>query len=58
MISVANGRPDWCPIECNVDDIKTEIKEERLQCMYIDRTLANGLQVALGIINKHCKSEE
>lgn len=43
LLKVVNDKPEWCPIKCDIEDIKSDIKEEKLQCMYIDRTLANGL---------------
>ena len=57
LIKVANGKPDWCPIKCDIENIKSDIKEEKLQCMYIDRTLANGLGISLEIIDKHISGD-
>ena len=58
VISVANGRPDWCPIKCSVEDIKNDIENERDCCEFVDRTLANGLRMAFNIINKHCGEDK
>ena len=53
-----NGElPSFCPIKCDIEDIKSDIKEEKLQCMYIDRTLANGLGISLKIIDKHISGD-
>ena len=38
VITVAISKPDWCPIKCDIDDIRQEILEET-KCPYGDKCL-------------------
>ena len=45
LIKVANGKPEWCPIKCDIEDIRGEVKK-------MPRWRINQEEV-LQIIDKH-----
>ena len=61
LIKVANGKPDWCPIKCDIDDIKTEIKAEIQDHEGEEDEFSMGIRCGLrktnGFIDKHIGGE-
>lgn len=60
LITVADGKPEWCPIKCDIEDIKAEIISEAKMigniakpCKYND-----ALEKCLEIIDKYIKGEQ
>ena len=53
LIKVANGKPEWCPIKCDIEDIKAEIDSHCSE----NRDRNDGLYIAMKIIDKHIKGE-
>lgn len=52
-------KPEWCPIMCDINEIKTEIKDfydDNKACDQED--VAYGLKITLDIINEHIKGEQ
>ena len=52
LIKVANGKPDFCPIKCDIEDIKTEIAEYK-----DDKERNEMIDIVLEIIDRHCGKE-
>ena len=52
VMGVASGRPEWCPIKCDIEDIKAEIEASRYGLVN------DGLDLALKIIDKHISGKE
>ena len=49
---VANSKPDWCPIKCDIEDIKAEIsnyKDDKI--IHTERN--EMIDIMLEIIDKH-----
>ena len=54
VITVATSKPDWCPIKCNIEDIKTELKEMADSYnWHYDAPRRDTLQYAILVIDKH-----
>ena len=47
------SRPDFCPIKCDIDDIKVEINDEMNFCAKTSKYTRSGFDTALNIIDKH-----
>ena len=58
LIKVANGRPEWCPIKCDIEDIRAEIEQTVENETELDKKWSRGLHYALCIIDKHIKREQ
>lgn len=60
VITVATSKPDWCPIKCDIDDIKAEIRAKAKEReFYMDSGFPyEGLYEALKIIDKHISGKE
>ena len=43
LITVANGKPDWCPVKCDIEDIKAEIEEGLKACIDIIENVKKGV---------------
>lgn len=53
LIKVANGKPDWCPIKCDIEDIKAEISKQAWAIAISDTSRANGMWDAYRVIDKY-----
>ena len=56
VLKVVNDKPEWCPIKCDIEDIKAEILDV-LKKYPMTMDYENGLKEALAIIDKHCGKE-
>lgn len=51
-------RADFCPIKCDIEDIKAEIEQTVNEEEKINEKWSRGLYHALKIIDKHIKGEQ
>lgn len=57
---IYNSKADFCPIKCDIEDIKAEIYktlDEREPVCIAQNNFEGGLMVALDIIDKHTKGD-
>ena len=53
----ADSKPEWCPIKCNIDDIKAEIASE-ITGLSEDSNKDYWLNSCLEIIDSHISGKE
>ena len=59
VIAVATSKPDWCPIKCDIDDIKAELKEMADSYnWHYDIPRRDALRYAILVIDKHTEKEQ
>ena len=51
--NIYNSKADFCPIKCDIEDIKTEINKAYQQSVTSNLYYAEGLERAFEIIDKH-----
>lgn len=65
--SAFENRPKWCPIKCDIEDIKAEIVEHQNiveEALHFDKKHEfyngkwAGIELALGVIDKHIGKEK
>lgn len=63
--SAFENRPTWCPIKCDIEDIKTDIEEtiESYVCDKEENTMKaqgmlNAMRMMFEIIDKHISGKE
>ena len=50
---IYNSKADFCPIKCDIEDIKAEINEAYQQSVTSNLYYAEGLEKAFEIMDKH-----
>ena len=59
VITVATSKPDWCPIKCDIGDIKAEIKEMADSYnWHYDAPRRDTLRYAILVIDKRISGKD
>ena len=54
---IFNSKADFCPIKCDIEDIKAEITDEMNFCAKTSKYTRSGFDTALNIIDKHTSED-